>query len=176
MKSLRIIQALAKIARIICLIVFILCIIGAAGCLIGIIVVSSLRNVVLYEGKTLNDILIENRATFESVIAALIVGLLSTGVGIYLSKYNELFYKRELAVGTPFKMEVVKDIRKVSVVNIVVSFSLAVVATITVLIISGVTGVHVEVSYSLFGTIGYGLVLLLISLFAQYGAEIDEAK
>lgn len=176
MKSLRIIQALAKIARIICLIVFILCIIGAAGCLIAIIVVSSLRNVVLYEGKTLNDILLENRATFEAVLAALIVGLLSTGVGIYLSKYNELFYKRELAVGTPFKMEVVKDMRKVSVVNIVVSFSLSVVATITVLIIAGVTGVHVEVNYSLFGTIGYGLILLLISLFAQYGAEIDEAK
>ena len=45
MKSLKIIQVLAKTARIVCLVVFIACIIGAAGCFIGLVIFSAIKDI-----------------------------------------------------------------------------------------------------------------------------------
>lgn len=174
MKALRIIQVLAKVMRVICLVIFILTIIGAVFTLLGLIIVPVLQDQVLYDGKTLQMLLLEKNISMAQVYAGLSVGLLSTGVGIFLAKYNESFFAYEIKEGTPFKMEVVKRTRKNALVNIIVSISLVILSIIVVGIISGIYKTKFNFNYSLVSSVGYGLALLVISLFCEYGAEKDE--
>ncbi len=176
MKALKIIQVLAKISEIICMVLFILCIIGAAGCLIGLIVVPIIQNTPLVDDKTLVDILAEQHVLMSEVYSGIVVGLLSCGVGAFLNKYNNIFFKEETALGTPFKMEIVKKMRKVAIVNIVATLALSIIASGSVAIIGVILHESVKFDWSLYSTIGFGISLLIISLFCEYGAEKDEPK
>ena len=57
MKSLKIIQVLAKIARIVCLVVFIASIVGAAGCFLGLVIFCAIKDIP-YNGQTISSKLI----------------------------------------------------------------------------------------------------------------------
>ena len=136
-KSLRAIQILAKIARIIFMIIFVACIVGAAGCLIGFIVLPIVQNIVVDgNGKTVADVMIENRVLPANVYGSMTAGIIGCGGGIALGWINQKFYQEEIALGTPFEIGIVKKMRKVAIINIVVSASvslLSVTATSIVL-------------------------------------------
>lgn len=174
MKSLKIIQVLMTIARIVCLVVFIACIVGAAGCFIGLVVFSAIKDIP-FEGVTISDKLIEEGTNSETVIVGIIVGMLSCGVAIFLAKYNEVFYRNEVKEGTPFKKSVVHEMRIVALVNMVTSFSYFLTMAIALGIIKGFIRDlgSIDINFS-WWIIGYGLALLIISLFAEYGAEKED--
>ena len=171
MKSLRIIQILAKIARVICIIVFVCSIIGAVGCISGLIALPLTQDAIVIDGKTLAEYLLEKDIPIEKAYAAMATGLASCGVSIFLSKYNELFFKREIELGSPFNDEIVKRMRKVAIVNIVVSLVLSVACAISISIVENVTKINMSFRFDYFSSIGYGISLLIISLFCDYGAE-----
>ena len=102
MKSLSVIQILAKIARIICLIVFICCIIGAVGCAVGLLVFGVSKDLVIQDGKTLADLLAEKNVPIVMAYSGMAVGIVACGVEAFLAKHAELFFKRDIANGTPF--------------------------------------------------------------------------
>ena len=171
MKSLKIIQVLAKIMRIICLVLFIVCIVGAAGCFLAVITLPIMKDVVLYEDKTFSIIIAERGVNWITALTGSIVGLISCGVGIFLAKYTELFFAKEIALGTPFKKEVVKDMRKMAIIHIVVSFVTVIAVAI---VISSINAFNPELAHfdsGFGGTIGFGISMLVISLFCDYGAE-----
>ncbi len=177
MKCLKIIQILAKVVRVLLLIAFIVCIIGAAGCILGLIIVPLMKDVVLYDNKTLTDIFWENDIAMGQVYAGLVGGLISCGMGIFLSKYNEIFFKEEIKIGTPFDMVIVKKMRKVSIVNIACSLATAIVVAIAMAIVLAVNGIkNSKFDINVFSTVGFGLTLLILSLFCEYGARKDEEK
>ena len=176
MKSLKIIQILAKIAWIICKIVFIACIVGASCCLLGLILIPIFKDVVVYEGKSVEVLIAEKGHPLYESILACAVGFASCGTGIFLGKYNELFFKEELDVGTPFKHEIVKKMRKVAIVDIAVSFALGLVCAIAVAIVEHVNHTTVDFKYELMSFVGFGISLLIISLFCEYGADVSEPK
>ena len=173
MKSLKNIQLLVKILRIISLVVFILCIIGAAGCALALIIVPVCQDIKIMGEKTLQMLLLEKNVHMYQVYCGLCIGFVSCGVGIFLSRYNELFFEEELSVGTPFTFPMVKKTRKVALVNIIVSLCSSILAAIVVGIICAIYRSKYSFNYGLFSTIGFGLALLVISLFTQYGAEKD---
>lgn len=174
MKSLKIIQVLAKIARILCKILFIVCIVGASFSLLGLISLPLSFNFEISEGKTLIEYFNEQNLSAASAITSCAVALFTCGVGIFLSKYNELFYKRELDIGTPFKMEVVNDMRRVALVNIIVNISVYGAAAIAIAIVQRFYPDVKGMDNSFVGSVSYGLTLLLISLFCEYSAEKDK--
>ena len=177
MKSLKIIQVLAKIARIICLVVFIACIIGAAGCLIGLIIFCAIKDIPFNNGQTISSKLIEQGTNSETVIVAIIIGMASCGITIFLAKFNEIFYRNEIKEGTPFRKVVVRDMRITALVNIVVSFSFFITLAITVGIIKAflrnIGDIRLDFSWWM---IGYGVALLVISLFCDYGVELSNSN
>ena len=175
MKSLKVIQVLFKIARIIALIAFILCIIGAAGCAIAIIVLSIMKDMVIVDGLTFAEYLASKGVEFGAVITYVIFGMVTCGFNIFLAKYSELFFLRELKQGTPFTKDMVKDMRKYGLVYIIVSLA----ATVVLVVAYGITAIFIkslgkyDYSYHV-GSIIYGLFFIILSLFCDYGAERDE--
>ena len=177
MKSLKIIQVLAKIIWVICKILFVLFIIGAAGCLMGLILFSSVQGLKVNSEQTVAQLLAEKGVQPALAYAGMSAGLISCGGGIFLAKYNELFFKEELDVGTPFKRDIVSKMRKVALVNIIVSFGLSIIGAIVISIVCAVN--HIENRQGvgeIISTVGFGLALLVISLFCEYGAELAEPK
>ena len=175
MKSLKTIQIVMKVLRVLCLIGFIFCIVGAAGCFLGLISFSFLKDIEIEKGKSVAQYIIDtgNMSTNE-VYTALAVGLFISLAGIALMKYNELFYKKEVDLGTPFKKEMAKKMREVGLVNIIATIAISSIAAIAVAIAEAVTKENFYFNYSVFSSILYGVFLLFLSLFADYGAELEE--
>lgn len=176
MKSLKIIQILAKILRVIFIVVFIACIVGASFCLLGLILLPIFQGTVIYEGKTFEVWLMDRDIPLYEAYLAVSTGLLSCGVGIFLGKYNELFFKEEIELGTPFSKDIVRKMRMVALINIIASFALGIVVGIGVGIVKAVNHSDFEFKYELLSFVGFGLALLVISLFCDYGAEAIEPK
>lgn len=172
MKALRIIQILAKIARIICLIVFIACIVGASISLLGLILIPLCKGTVIYENKTVEVLIAEKGLPLYLAITNCAVGFISCCTGIFLGKYNELFLKEEIELGTPFTRDMVKKMRKVAIVDIIASFALALVCGIGIAIVQYVNHAEVEFKYEFMSFVSFGISLLIISLFCEYGAEV----
>ena len=174
MKSLRIIQILAKVAKIICTVVFICCIVGASICALSLILLPILRDTTIYDGKTVTVLLADKSVSLSSAITASAFGLVSAGVGIFLAKYSELFFKKELEVGTPFKKEIVKDMRKLAIIHIVVSLATTMVLATIYAIVKASAKELIDFNPHQGGSVGFGISLLIISLFCEYGAEKEE--
>ena len=178
MKSLKIIQTLCKIARVICIIIFVLSIIGAAGCLIGIILMPALKDEVIYNHKTLEQLLEKNGTNFNVALTAMIMAFVVCGVSIFLSKYTELFFKKEIEVGTPFNKDIVRRMRVLGVVHIVTGILTTVIVS-SVIAIAVASNPDVENSrnfnLSNVSSLWFGIAMLIISLFANYDVEKEEA-
>ena len=175
MKSLSRVQLLVKIARILCIVGFWFCAVGLLACIVGFITMPLVQDFSIGEGKTVTDAIVENGSSLGEVYGGLLIGLLSCGVGVFVSLYNSFFFKKELVLGTPFDHEIVRDMRKVALVNIIVSFALGLAAAIGVAIIQGIFGEKLTFKYELLSTVSFGIFLLIISLFCEYGADVKKA-
>ena len=176
MKSLKTIQVIAKILRILLVIGFVACIVGASICLISLILLPIFQDVVLYEDKTITILLAQENIPLYEAYASMSVGLLGCGVGIFLCKYNELFFKEEIDLGTPFTRYIVKKMRVVAVVDISVSFAVGLISGLAFSIVGAINHAKVDFKGESFSFVGFGIALLIISLFCEYGAEIKEEK
>ena len=176
MKSLKVIQTIAKVLRIICKVMFIICIVGASCCLLGAILVATLQDVVLYEDVNLEILLADKGTNVPTAIVACVVGLFVCGAGIALAKYTELFFEKELNKGTPFDKEIVKDMRILGFVHLIASVALGSTIALALFIIRRTVPDYLEVSNEGWGSFWFGAVLLLISLFCEYGAEKSQPE
>ena len=171
MKSLKAIQTISKVLWVICKVMFILCIVGAAGCLLSLVILPITKDVVVYEDVSLTVLLADKGTSVTAAIVACAIGLFVCGVGIALAKYSELFFKKELDKGTPFDKEIVKNMRVLALVHIAVSVGLGVILGIAVLIIRKTVADFGDVDISNGSSFWFGISLLIISLFCEYGAE-----
>ena len=171
MKSLKTIQVLAKIAKIICTVLFIVCIVGASCCALSVIILPVTKDVILYEDKTFSVVLAEQGTSYIDALTGSVIGLIVCGVGIFLAKYTELFFKKELELGTPFDKGLVKDMRKMALIHIIVSIVASIITSIVYFIFKeSVPDFNGTYDFN-GGSIGFGISMLIISLFCDYGAE-----
>ena len=171
MKSLRIIMILAKIARIVCLVLFILTIIGLVGCIAASIIVPSMWQEVVYNGKTLEMIFAEKNINFVTVQTAIGIGIFSLLVTIFLTKYAELFFGHVVKQGTPFEMVTVKKMRTLAIVNIAVEIASCIIVAITLAIVKHLHPELADFNNSAYyvGSVSFGIYMLILSLFVEYG-------
>lgn len=167
MKALKRIQLLSKIAEVVCRIIFIFCIIAVAGAAISLLVVGFAKNNVDFQNE-----LGKRNITLTKVVCDSLVTLLSCGCGIYLSYYNEKLFKKEIKLGTPFDLGLVKDMRKVAIINIILCIALSIVVAIVVAIVKAINNSTEAVDYDVWTTVMFGIFLLIISLFCEYGASL----
>ena len=176
MKSLKRIQILIKICRVVCYILFACFIAGALGCVLGMALLEAVKDFNLGDGKTLTTELAKNGVTINGCYTMMAAGIVGCAVGAFLSLYTAGFFKKVVNEGTPFKRHLVKELRTVGLVNVLVNIGASVLIGIGFGIAKGLDkGIGKLSNYSGF-SITFGLVLLLLSLFIDYPVELEESK
>ena len=174
MKSLKIIQVLSKILKVVSTITFVVSIVVASISLLGVIILPITKDVVIYDGKTFSILIAENGVNYITALTALIISLVTCLAMIFTSKYNEIFFRKELELGTPFDKTIVKSMRKMAIINIALSIGLNIVLAI---VVGSIDLLNEELNYSFDGyngTVAFGIAMLVISLFCDYGAETSK--
>lgn len=177
MKSLKAIQVLAKIGKILSKIIFILCIVGFCLSLVGIISLA-----LGFEGFKLGDVtfksLIENKAglSIPSLYVMMATGVVFCAAEAVLSKFAEIYFRNELADGTPFTQRGAKELTRLGILAIAIPLAAAIVCGIGVGIVSNFYPEVEDLSRGGGTSVGLGVMMIVMSLFCRYGAELREEK
>lgn len=156
MKSLQRVQKAANVLRILAKIGYILTIVGAIFC--GI----------FGSNATVREWLAKEGTTFvtREYVCYCVCAAIGCASGIALAYFNLRFYEAELAAGTPFTKPLVKELRKLGLLHIL----LPIAASIVVAVVSA--AMHTDVNFDTAGGISAGIAYLLLSLPADYGADL----
>ena len=174
-KTLKTIQTIAKVGRIISKIVFIFSIIGAILCSIGVAALAGTQNMEI-EGPTVAG-LIEKEAEIDFVTAVFscvsaVIACIGSAV---LAKFAVIYFTNELDDGTPFTYAGAKELMRLGTLTVAIPLAISIVTSIAF----GFTKLFwPSLSESALSedsiSIGIGLLLIVMSLVFQHGAELVE--
>lgn len=175
MNTLKTIQTLAKIAKIVSKIVFICCIIGICGCIIGIIGFAIGAEVLKINGINIEEFL-QNEAEISS---GTLYCYMAAGIFICLgesvvAKFAEIYFRHEISQGTPFSKEGVTELFRLGILTICMPLAAIIFADITQSIIAHAIENAVVLELNGSTSIGTGLSFLILSLLCKLGAEQRE--
>lgn len=177
--SLKTIQKLNKVGKVLSKIVFICCLVGAIGCIIGIVSAALMgADAVLKIGGVSVYSLIEKEAemSIAAMYAAMFVGMAMCFAEAVVSRTAERYFSNELAAGTPFTFEGAKEMLRLGIIVIAVPLGTTIVCAIGVGIVSAlVEGVDkIELGNDVSVTLG--IMFIVMSVIFRYGAELRSGK
>ncbi|MGN0518070.1 MAG: hypothetical protein ACI4II_05045, partial [Acutalibacteraceae bacterium] len=134
--TLKTIQVISKIAKIISTIFFVSSIVGASIFFCSIFAISFGANDIMSIGNVTIKGIFENNTDLSTndIYAGMVVACIMCVIGAILSKFTELYFKHELADGTPFTIRGAMEIRRLGILNIALSLG----GTIVISIIHGI--------------------------------------
>lgn len=178
MKSLKTIQTLSKIGRVLSKIAFILSFIGFGGCAVGLLSLGfGSENVFKIGGVTLHG-LIDNAWGYDlrSLAAALFGWMIVCAGEAVVAKFAEIYFRNEGKAGTPFTLAGANELLRLGILTLAISTGCAVVGSAVEEIFAGFMNVETIGATDLYfnngGNIGLGIMFLVISLLCRYGAEL----
>ena len=173
MKTLKNIQTLAKVGKIFSKVVFILCIVGGAGCILGIISLALIPEGLVVGGVTIHA-LIEQSAdvTVNTCYAAMATGIVLCVGEALLSKIAYNYFKNELIAGDPFTLKGAKELFRLGIYAMVIPVAVSIVASIVHAVMRAVLKDVADLDLNNYVSLGFGIMLLIVSLICRYGAEI----
>lgn len=172
-KTLKTIQVLNKIGKILSIVVYVCCIVGVCGCLVGIASFALGVAGVKISGKTLEVILIENGTSKNELYAIMIAAIfLCVGEGI-IAKFGQRYFEHELRDGTPFTFKGADELFRLGIIEICVSLGALILAAITIAVFEA-TGTRVKYDFGNYSAVSTGIVFLLASLIYRHGAELAQ--
>ena len=172
-KTLKTIQAIAKIAKIISNIAFVLSIIGAIACLIAVAALTATQNVTI-EGTTVAGFIEkETGIDFVTTVFSCVSALIACIGGAVISKFASIYLTNELDDGTPFTYAGAKELMRLGILTVAIPLAISIVTSIAF----GFTKLFwPSLSESALSedsiSIGIGLLLIVMSLVFQHGAEV----
>lgn len=172
-KTLRQIQTLFKIAKVLSKIVFICCIIGICGCLVGVAGVLIGERSLTFDGVTLHALL-QNEAgvSLGTIWNAIVGGLLLCTGELFLSRLAHRCFSHELAAGTPFTAAGAKELLHLGISALWIPFASFVAAQIAQGIITAIYADAELLQLEWDGGIALGLMFIITSLLCRHGAEL----
>ena len=177
MNTLKTIQTLSKIGRILSKIVYICCLVGFCGCIIGIVSLGLGGEVFKLGGVTIHSIIdSHSHMSMPALYTAMAVGIVLCAAEAVLSKFAELYFKNELADGTPFTMRGAKELMRLGILTIAIPLGTGIVCSIGVAIADNVFPGIDKLSIGEFSSVGLGVMMIVLSLFCRYGAELKEGR
>ena len=176
--TLKRIQVLARIGMILSRIAFICCIIGAVGCAVGIACFALAGDTVFTLGGVSVHSLIENTASLSepALYAAMATGLLFCAAEAVLSRFAVIYFRNELADGTPFTLRGAKELMRLGVLTIAIPLGTAIVCSIGIAVADNFYPGLEKLSAGEYSSAGLGIMMLVLSLFCRYGAEVTGEK
>ncbi len=177
MKTLKTIQTLSKIGKVLSNIVFVFCIVGLCFCIAGIVSLALGADSVKLGGTTIQGIIEKEADTdIPSLYAAMAVGVIFCAAEAILSKLAARYFKNELVDGTPFTLRGAKELKRLGILTIVISLGTAIICSIGV----GVAGeFYPDIDKMTFGesaSFGLGVAMLITAVLCRYGAELTRGK
>lgn len=178
MDTLKTIQVLARIGRILSKIVFICCIVGACGCAAGIASFALMGDTAFKLGGVTIHSMIENSAGISApaLYAAMTAGMVLCIAEAVLSRFAEIYFKNELADGTPFTLRGAKELLRLGVLTIAIPLGAALVCSIGIAVADNFYPGLDKMAAGEYSSVGLGIMMIVLSLFCRYGAEAQEGK
>ena len=166
MNTLKTIQTLANIGRILSKIIFVFCIVGFCGCVAGIVSLALGAETFQLGCVTIHGI-IESEAGMElpTLYASMAVGLVFCAAEAVLCKFAETYFKHELADGTPFTLHGAKELLRLGVLTIVLPLVAAVLCSIGVGAADHFYPGLDKLPMDDFTSVGLGVMMIVLSLF-----------
>lgn len=176
-KNLQAIQVLAKIGRIMSKIIFICCIVGMAGCVIGAVSFNLIPDGIRVNGVTIHS-MIESNADLSMgmVYVATLAGFIFCAAECAISKIAELYFKHELAAGTPFTFEGAREMLRLGICTVSISCGAVIVAAICNAIAMSQFSDMVDFQIGDFAQVGIGVAFIILSVIFRYGAELRASQ
>jgi len=175
MKTLKKIQTLSKIGKIISKILFIFCLIGGIGCFVGIISLAVIPDGFKLGGVTIHSMIEKNaEISMGTCYTAMAVGVVLCAGEAVLCKLAEKYFKNELAAGTPFTFDGAKELMRLGICTICIPIGTAVISGIVYGIMSSIFSGVADYSFSNATSVGLGVMFIVMSLLCRYGAEITQ--
>ncbi len=175
-KSLKTIQKLAKAGNILSKIAFIFGIIGAASCAIGMIALAlGMTQVMTFGEISIHGMIKESTGiSIGSMYASMAVGMVYCAGEIFVAKMAERYFKHELADGTPFTYQGADELKRLGIVAICTPIVTSVAAAFIYMMLNLYFQDLEEMTNEGYGTIGFGIAFLVISVLCRYGAQMRE--
>lgn len=175
MKTLKTLQTISKVGRVISKIVFIACIVGFCGCVSGLITVLAGAEGIKFNGVTLKSLLqTEADITIGTLYAIMAAGMIICTGECILSKFAERYFSRELADGTPFTFGGAKEMLRLGILAICIPIGTQILSAIAVAVISATVGGVADLKFSDSTSFALGVAFLVASAVFKHGAELAE--
>ncbi len=175
MKSLKTIQTLAKVGKVLSKIVFILCIVGFCFSLVGLATMIALgESSIVINGETLGSLIETSSGESLGYLYAVIsVGMVLCAAEAVVAKFAENYFRGELADGTPFTFAGAGKMLRLGIICICVSIGSSVVAAIVYNVVCYLTDCSGDFDFSNIGAFSIGIVFIVVSVILRYGAEVS---
>lgn len=181
-KTLKRIQVLSKLGRILSTIVFVCSIVGAVGTVLGLFSLLLIGNkAFVIGGVTIHGMIETNSGTnMPTVYAAIVVGFICCLGEIFLAKMAKNYFSYELEVGTPFTLEGAKKLKKLGISAIVISVVCMILSGIAIAIVEAIAmvtsfasvgDIDIDIQFADGSQIALGIMFIVMSLALRYMAE-----
>ena len=174
MKSLRRIQVLYKVAKILCWVFFGLCIAAAVGSTIGLIVIPASKDLTISEGKTVADLIAESGLSVNAAMTYCAFGIVHAAAGAVVSVFLANYCKDVLAIGTPFTRPLLKKLRWSAFIDLIASGAALLLCMIGSFIAHAADPSLKDLNYTNGVSITLAVCLLILSIFVEYPIEKEE--
>lgn len=178
MKTLKALQVLAKIGKILSTITFIFCVVGGALCLVGILGLA-----LIPEGFSIGSVsikgIVEKHAdiTVATCYATMAAAVVCCAGEAVLAKFAERYFRNELKAGTPFTIDGAKELMRLGILAIAIPILTMIVASVIFTVIKFVAQESVqEIKFGDSLSIGLGIAMIIGSLLCRHGAEVSQGN
>ena len=177
MKTLKTIQTLSKIAKIFSKIIFICSIVGLCCCIAGTISAAIGMEAFKIGDVTFKSILQKEAGISEGdLYLSMIIGAIYCAGTIFLAKFAEVYFDRELKAGTPFTFDGSKELMRLGILSICIPVAEQIFSAIAYAVMlrafSGTNEPELEAA----GSVSIGIAFIILSLICKYGAEMIQSK
>ena len=177
METLRTIQVVSKIGKILSKIVMICCIVGFCLCIAGILGVAGGEEILKFGGITLKGLIRSTEGLNEGTLyAAMAAGMALCAGESVLAGFAARYFSHELAAGTPFTFEGAKELLRLGILGICIPIASQILADIIYAVIDGFFAGAADLSLEPYSSVSLGVMFLLMSLLCRYGAECEKTE
>ena len=177
MKSLKTVQKLSKLGKILSKIVFICCIVGFCGCVAGIVSLAAGMSEMQVGNLTIKG-LIEKEAetTIGTLYAGMAAGAILCAGEAVLARFAVHYFERELKDGTPFVTEGTKELQRLGILAICIPIAAQFLAVIAYAIVEYAMDDVSKNGVNFSASVGIGVMMIVTAQICKYGAELREGK
>ena len=182
MKTLKTIQILAKIGKVLSIIARVCCMIGGICCavtagLLGIYGEKAISIAKDNAGQIDDE---QARQIVEKLTNPMLITIIAIAAafcfaGAVVARFAKNYFTHEIEDGTPFTLRGAKELMRLGIIYIAVNLGISIIAG-TVFAIASKSWELAD-KYEFQGqSIGLGIAFIIVSLICRYGAELTEGK